>query len=133
MNLTNTIQRVTFALALISAPVFARGGGEARGERLAEQLNLSADQAKQIQALRKDEKVDMKQKRIALRQQREKLKEMLASDASESDVRQAFQGIQSAQKDLAQEQFDKMLAIRKLLTPEQRKKFAEIHHKRRGD
>jgi periplasmic protein CpxP/Spy len=98
-----------------------------RGEKMFQQLNLSADQQAQIKSIKAQAKTSNQALRQQLKTAREQLKALLASsDASDSALRQAHQQLQPLSQQMSDQRFDTMLKIRNVLTPAQRTKLAEL-------
>ena len=100
-------------------------------KHLLEQLDLTDDQLDQIKALRKSGAQVMK----ALRGKKKKAvidldNVLMREGGSESDLRFAFINLQNAKAALESKRFDNMLAIRRLLNPQQQVKFYELSPKR---
>jgi|UPI000382BBB3 Spy/CpxP family protein refolding chaperone len=92
-------------------------------------LNLTPNQIQQIQAIRKQSRGKIAQKRQALRQAQQQLQALLASTASKQQVQDKYNQVRTLRQELADAQFENTLAIREILTPEQRQKFAEYMYK----
>lgn len=92
-------------------------------------LNLTPNQIQQIQAIRKQSRGKIAQKRQALRQAQQQLQALLASTASKQQVQDKYNQVRTLRQELADAQFENTLAIREILTPEQRQKFAEHMYK----
>ncbi len=94
--------------------------------KLAE-LNLSPEQAQQIIELRRQWKPEnekrLKEEFSILKQN---LAQSMADPSSGEEVRRRFEAMQRKYLELQTVKFDKLLRIREVLTPEQRKKFAEL-------
>jgi Spy/CpxP family protein refolding chaperone len=94
--------------------------------KLAE-LNLSAEQAQQIIDIRRQWKPDaekrLKEDFAFLKQN---LAQAMADNSSGEEVRRRFELMQRKYLELQTMKFEKLLRIREVLTPEQRKKFAEL-------
>ncbi len=109
---------------------------ENRGEKMFQQLNLTADQQAQIKSIREQSKTSSQGLRQQFKTAREQLKTLLASnDSSDNAIRQAHQQVQTLGQQMGNQRFESMLKIRSVLTPEQRIKLAELrkqggHHHR---
>lgn len=94
--------------------------------KLAE-LNLSAEQTQQIIDIRRQWKPDaekrLKEDFAFLKQN---LAQAMADNSSGEEVRRRFELMQRKYLELQTMKFEKLLRIREVLTPEQRKKFAEL-------
>jgi periplasmic protein CpxP/Spy len=98
---------------------------------LVKELNLSPDQIQRLQQLRANSQGKTKERRQALRTARQELKQLLQSNASSDQIRQKRQQVQSLQREVADTNFENTLAIREMLTPEQRIKLQQLIQQRR--
>lgn len=96
---------------------------------LMKELKLTAEQKEKIKAEREKRKSDMKATREKSKAAREKLREAFQQNASADQLRALKNEVQAAHMALANARFEGMLAIREVLTPEQRTKFNEWHQK----
>ncbi|NMG09129.1 Spy/CpxP family protein refolding chaperone [Brasilonema sp. UFV-L1] len=94
-------------------------------------LNLTPQQMEQIKTIRTQSKDQIAQKRQALRQAQEELKALMAGTASKDQLRDKYNQLRALRQELADVQFNNTLAIREVLNPEQRQKFAEQMYKKR--
>jgi Spy/CpxP family protein refolding chaperone len=94
-------------------------------------LNLTPQQIQQIKTIRTQSKDQTAQKRQAIRQAQQELKGLMAGTASKDQVRDKYNQLKTLRQELADIQFDNTLAIREVLNPEQRQKFAEQMHNKR--
>ncbi|MDJ0704258.1 MAG: Spy/CpxP family protein refolding chaperone [Leptolyngbyaceae cyanobacterium MO_188.B28] len=113
----------------------AGNGGRSQGfqeGRWLEQIDLSAEQTERIQAIREETKQTMEPLREQLRQERDMLQSQMAGDrATDEQLRAQHQKIQDLHQQLGVERFETMLAIRQVLTSEQRAEMAELMEQRR--
>lgn len=108
------------------------GGFRRRGRgRLMQQLNLTSQQQQALQDLRADYQNRISQRRDSLRQERQELGQMMAGTASERELRSQYQRVQELQEEMGNLHFESMLKTRSVLTPEQRRQFAELMQERR--
>jgi periplasmic protein CpxP/Spy len=98
---------------------------------LAKELNLSRDQIQQLQILRKNSQVKTKERRQTLQTAKQELKQLIQGNASSDQIRQKRQQVQSLQREIADTNFEYTLAIRELLSIEQRVKLQQIMEQRR--
>ncbi len=98
---------------------------------LVKELNLSPDQIQRLQQLRQNSQGKTKERRQALRTAKQELTQLLQSNASSDQIRQKRQQVQSLQKEVADSNFENTLAIREILTPEQRVKLQQLLQQRR--
>jgi len=103
-----------------------------RGEKLFQQLNLSADQQAQITSIKEQSKTASQGLRQQMKTARTQYKTLLSNnDASADQLRQSHQQVQTLGQQLGEQRFDTMLKIRNVLTPEQRTKLTELRQQNR--
>jgi periplasmic protein CpxP/Spy len=131
----------TLALALaiampvtltFSQPSHAQELGEAPGKVL-QQLNLSTQQLQQIKAIRERNSSEIRSSRQRLRQLQQEMQSLMAGTASSDQVRSKFNELQSLKQQVSKLQFEQMLAMREVLTPQQRTQLAESIKQRQGN
>jgi periplasmic protein CpxP/Spy len=98
---------------------------------LAKELNLSRDQIQQLQKLRKNSQIQTKERRQIFQQSKQELSQLIQGNATSDQIRQKRQQVQSLQREISDTSFEQTLAIRELLTPEQRIKLQQIMEQRR--
>jgi periplasmic protein CpxP/Spy len=98
---------------------------------LVKELNLSPDQIQRLQQIRKNARGKTQARRQALQTARQELNQLLQSNASADLVRQKRQQVQTLQREIADANFENTLAIREILTPEQRVKWQQLIQQRR--
>ncbi len=108
-----------------------RGNKEQRLQRMQQELGLDDNQTSQIRAIHEQAKQDSQGLREQMRQAKEEMNQLMASDASDGELRQQYRKIQDIYQQLSQKRFEKKLAVRKVLTPEQRTKMTELKQQRR--
>ncbi len=99
--------------------------------KLAKELNLSADQIQRLQKMRADSQGKTKERRLALRTAKQELTQLMQGNGSSSQIRQKRQQVQSLQREVSDVNFENTLAIREILTPEQRVKLQQLMQQRR--
>jgi periplasmic protein CpxP/Spy len=99
--------------------------------KLVKELNLSQDQIQRLQQLRTASKGKNKERRQALRTAKQELSQLLQGNATSDQIRQKRQQVQSLQREVSDTNFENTLAIREILTPEQRVKLQQIMQQRR--
>jgi Spy/CpxP family protein refolding chaperone len=99
--------------------------------KLAKELNLSPDQIQRLQKMRLDSKGKTKERRLALRTAKQELAQLLQGNGSSDQIRQKRQQVQSLQREVSDVNFENTLAIREILTPEQRVKLQQLMQQRR--
>lgn len=98
---------------------------------LAKELNLSQNQIQQLQKLRKSSQSQRKERRQFLQKTKQELAQLIQGSASSDQIRQKRQQVQSLQREIADTNFEQTLAIREILTPEQRVKLQQLMEQRR--
>lgn len=93
--------------------------------QLFQDLNLTPEQNQQIETIQNQNREQISQRKQALRQARQELVELMAGTASESQIREKYSQVAALQQQVSDLRFDSMLAMREVLTPEQRRQFAE--------
>ncbi|MEH2070820.1 MAG: Spy/CpxP family protein refolding chaperone [Nostoc sp.] len=93
-------------------------------------LSLTPQQIQQIKQIRTQSKQQMTQKRQAVRQAQQELRDLIAGTASTQQVRDKYNQIKVIKQQLADAQFENTLAIREILNPAQRQKFADRMYKK---
>lgn len=103
-----------------------------RGNRegLMKELNLTPQQMQQMQEIRRQNKAKVEQSASTLRQAKQELTQLMAGDASTDQIRQKYQQVETLRQQMADLRFENMLAMREILTPEQRSKFAQLMQQR---
>lgn len=99
-----------------------RGRGKVWAEAMKE-LNLTSEQQAKMKELNQKKHDELGSKRNAMKQAREDLHNALKGTAPDADVRQKFESLQKLQDEFARARFEHVLAVRAVLTPEQREKF----------
>jgi periplasmic protein CpxP/Spy len=99
--------------------------------KLSKELNLTADQIQRLEKMRADSKGKTKERRLALRAAKQELAQLLQGNATSDQIRQKRQQVQALQRELSDLNFENTLAIREILTPEQRTKLQQIVQQRR--
>ncbi|HLO49426.1 MAG TPA: Spy/CpxP family protein refolding chaperone [Kamptonema sp.] len=101
------------------------------GGQLFEKLNLTADQKQKIQTIRNQYQGQITQRREAMRQSQQELMSLMSGTASESQIREKHRQVLAQGQQMAEMQFEVMLAMRQVLTPEQRRQLAQMMQERR--
>jgi periplasmic protein CpxP/Spy len=120
---------VTFTF---TQPSVAQDFAEAPGKVL-QQLNLSNEQLQQIKAIRERNSSEIRSSRQRLQQLQQETQNLMSGTAPSEQVRTKFNELQSLKQQVSKLQFEQMLAMREVLTPQQRTQLAEIVKQRRGN
>lgn len=86
-------------------------------------LNLSAEQLRQLQQIRHRKQEEILDRTLELRSARHQLRELLISDAPESEVEAQFQRVQRLAREVNASRFEAVLEMRQVLSPEQRQQL----------
>lgn len=119
--------RVNLAQAQASPQPLAQ-----RPERLLQALDLTPAQIREMRAIQQRYEPQLTQRRQALRQARQELTRLMAGDAPEAQIRAKFRQIEQLRQQQAAIHFESLLAMRSVLTPTQRRKFADLMQHRQG-
>lgn len=134
--LTSTLGLLLSGSMLVVQPAQARPekgqGPFQNAERIVKKLGLTPEQKEQVKALVKSQRDAMKGLRDQRKAAREKLESAIKSGAADDVLIANHKELQALQGQASSLHFENMLAIRKLLTPEQKAKFNEMMDERRG-
>ncbi|WP_071590741.1 Spy/CpxP family protein refolding chaperone [Synechococcus sp. PCC 7336] len=122
------------ALPFAVSPASVRAQPQFDGARmpLLEELDLAPEQRQQIRAIWQDARADFLDRRAELQAERETLQGLLAGTAPVEDIRPQFDRVQTLRQEMATLYFENLLAIRELLTPEQRTLLSDRLSQHRG-
>ncbi|MCY7323601.1 MAG: Spy/CpxP family protein refolding chaperone [Phormidesmis sp. CAN_BIN36] len=102
-----------------------------RGMGWLRELDLEPAQMQKIQAIRRQSRDQIDRQRQAIQQGQQELRSLMASDASADQIRGKYLQVKRVREELADTQFNSLLEMRQVLTPNQRRKFAERMQRRR--
>ncbi len=110
----------------------SEGGQRRFGKgKFAEKLGLSPEQREKLKAVRGD-RTDQEKRYLQLKLQRLELRDMIEKgEASDEAILKQAEELSKSMVDQSLQRIKKMLAMRKILTPEQRVKFKELIAERR--
>jgi len=94
-----------------------------------QELGLTDTQKQQIESLQEKFRTTLEPKRQAVTEARQALDAAMDSQQEDGALREKFKTLSKAQDDMRAANFEQALAIRKILTPEQRTKFRELKGK----
>jgi Spy/CpxP family protein refolding chaperone len=121
-------------LFLLSTSVYAHESDPIKEqERLGSELGLTGAQKLKLTEIQAQFKDDLEQKRDAMKAARLDIEKALQGAGPATEIRKKFENLQTAQREFSQKRFEKVLAIRGLLTGEQRQKFQGLRHWRHRD
>jgi periplasmic protein CpxP/Spy len=101
-----------------------------RQEGFLKELNLTPQQISRMQAIRNQSKAQISQRQQAARQAQQELRSLMSGTAPKSQIQDKFRQVQALRQQTAELQFNNLLEMREILTPEQRRKFSESMAKR---
>ncbi|MEH2164369.1 MAG: Spy/CpxP family protein refolding chaperone [Nostoc sp.] len=93
-------------------------------------LNLTSQQLQQIKEIHNQSKQQIAQKSQEIRQGQQELHDLITGTATKEQVRGKYNQIELVKQQLTDTQFENTLAIREILNPEQRQKFADRMYKK---
>lgn len=130
--LANSILTEDGSATFSNAPLLAQKprGGRAGSQRLIEQLNLSNEQVRQLQAIRQKYEQRMNPLMEKMRSSDNQLRQLLASDASADQIRTKRQEVVTLRRQVSDMRFESMLEMRNVLTLDQRRQFAQLMQQR---
>ena len=99
--------------------------------RMLKQLNLSPEQLQKLKTIRDRDPNKMSELVVQSRQANKELRDLLASTESSDVIRAKHTQVQNLQQELQKQHFERMLAMREVLTPQQRSQLNEIMQKNR--
>jgi Spy/CpxP family protein refolding chaperone len=106
---------------------FGEQGREAQGPlKLMARLNLSSAQQQELQTIYSQYKDQISQRKQAVRQANRQLRDLMVSTASNDEIRAKYQEVQALRQQLEAARFESLLAMRDVLTPAQRSRFAQL-------
>ncbi len=120
-----------FLVVAIAGPLSTSSAHAKRDKyiKMAEELQLTAAQREQLEKIRGEYKKTLPGKREAMEAKRDEMEKALRGTNPDAEVRKKFDELEKAQADFAKSRFEKILAIRAILTPEQRQKFKAFDDK----
>lgn len=106
-----------------------------RGERSQvkwmDQLNLTQEQKQKLERIQNRYKSEITQRQQAVRQANKKLREMMtAGNTSADQIRRQHKQVQELRQQLEETRLESMLAMREVLTQEQRSKLGQLMQQR---
>ena len=98
---------------------------------LMEELDLSQEQKQEMETIHFRSKDQIAQLQEELHQAQQELKELMTSSASTEEIRAKHREAQKLQLRLGELRFESLLAMREVMSPQQRLRFAELMQARR--
>jgi Spy/CpxP family protein refolding chaperone len=103
------------------------------GGQLFNKLNLTADQRQKMQAISNQYKDKIAQHFESMRQANQELMTMMNGNASDTQLREKHRQVVAQRQQIEELQFDIILAMRQILTPDQRRQLAQMMQERRNN
>ncbi len=101
------------------------GRGQGNGQGRGGDRCLSAEQQQQIEQIRQSSQDEFERLREQTRQAREQMRQLMSSNASDSQLRNQHRQLQELNQQMGNLRFEQMLKIRAVLTEAQRRELAE--------
>jgi protein CpxP len=101
--------------------------------RMLKQLNLSTEQLQKLKTIRERDLVRIRELAQQSRQANKELRDLLGGTASSDTIRSKHDQVLNLQQELQKQHFERMLAMREILTPQQRSQLNDILQKNRPD
>lgn len=114
-----------------SADKFAANSPDMPSGKVLKQLNLTPDQLQKLKAVRDRDLTQIRELSQKVRQANKELRELLASTEGSDVIRAKHTQVMALQQELQNQHFERMLAMREILTPQQRSQLNEITQKNR--
>ncbi len=99
--------------------------------RVLKQLNLSPEQLQKLKAIRDRQVTQIRDLGQQSRQANKEFRDMLAGTESSDVIRSKHTQVLNLQQELRKQHFERLLAMREILTPQQRSQLNEIMQKHR--
>jgi Spy/CpxP family protein refolding chaperone len=107
------------------------GPREIMAERWIEELDLTEEQVTQIRAIREGSQDEMQALHDQLRAEREVMHTLMSGTETDDELRSQHQKVQALHQEVGDQRFENMLAVRAVLTPEQRAELGDRMEQRR--
>lgn len=118
---------LSLVFLMCSGGVAYSGPKGGHGDRkVFEKLDLSAEQKAQMKTLREERKKSIQPLKAAVKQAKANLDSALDGESADEVLKTAHSDLVKKRNDLDTRQFEHMLKVRAILTPEQRKTFSSI-------
>jgi Spy/CpxP family protein refolding chaperone len=99
--------------------------------KVLKQLNLTTEQLQKLKEIRERDLTRIRELAQQSRQANKELRDLLASTESSDVIRTKHNQVLSIQQELQKQHFERMLAMREILTPQQRSQLNEVMQKNR--
>jgi len=99
--------------------------------KVLKQLNLTLEQLQKLKAVRDRDQKQIRELGQKLRQTNKELQDLLAGNEGSDVIRAKHKQVIELQRELQNKHFERMLAMREVLTPQQRRQLKDIMEKNR--
>lgn len=127
-----TDRHPVFSQSLEQNPEQPRGYQQGKMQLLKE-LDLTSEQQRRLQAIRLQYHNEIDQRQQELSQSTQDLGELMTGTASVDQIRTQHEQVQAISQQLEELRFESLLAMREVLTPQQRQRFATMMQQRRDE
>ncbi|HEY9600407.1 MAG TPA: Spy/CpxP family protein refolding chaperone [Allocoleopsis sp.] len=117
--------------AVAQTPSQAAPRGVPNTSESVQRPNLNSDQVRKIGEVQKQYRDQIAQRIQQLRQAQQELDALLSGAASEREVRQKYRQVSTLRQQVEDLRFESTLAVRAVLTPQQRRQFADYLQQQR--
>ncbi|PZO39997.1 MAG: hypothetical protein DCF19_12455 [Pseudanabaena frigida] len=100
--------------------------------KVLKQLNLTPEQLQKLKAVRDRDQTSLRDLAQQSRQANKELRDLLAGTESSDVIRTKHTQVLNLQQELQKQHFERMLAMREILTPQQRSQLNEMMQKNRS-
>jgi len=114
-----------------SADKFAANSPDMPSGKVLKQLNLTPEQLQKLKAVRDRDQTQMRELGQKLRQANKELQDLLAGTEGSDVIRAKHTQVMELKQELQNKHFERMLAMRDILTPQQRSQLKDIMQKSR--
>jgi len=114
-----------------SADKFTANSPDMPSGKVLKQLNLTPEQLQKLKAVRDRDQTQMRELGQKLRQANKELQDLLAGTEGSDVIRAKHTQVMELKQELQNKHFERMLAMRDILTPQQRSQLKDIMQKSR--
>ena len=113
----------------------AQAGGKGKDrahehQEILKRLNLTKEQKEKLEKIRSSAQTQMKALREKKRATRKKMKDAFSTETSKDELKKIHGEMQAIKAQLSSARFERMMAIREILNPDQRKEFHKVKSER---
>jgi len=99
-------------------------------QKLSQQLDFTQEQQQQLRAIHQQYKGEIRQQLREVRQAKQELSKLMAGTAPVREVRLKYGEVEDLQQQLGELRFESTLAMREVMTTEQRSRFSQLMQQR---